>query len=589
MGCKHEIEGEGGDCSGPAENVLITEQGDSDDMRCMPDGDDFKEVVGGEGYFVDKSLLIDRILQDTQVKVFLYTRPRRFGKSTNLSMIDAYFNRNYAGNSWFDGLKISDARPDDPLKNSFSVIHLNLKDMGAGSEAEFTDDISRNIADTYRSFRYLLESEALDSNDRDLFNATIRKEIAGAELKTSLKRLTEFLCEHHGTKTLVLVDEYDRAINMSHGQDQQMGILKLTRDILSPALKSNESVRFAVMTGVLQIAKEGFLSGLNNLSVDNILSTGSSEMFGFTESEVREILDYYGRPDRFGEARDWYDGYRFGDSEVYNPYSIARYVKSGFVPKDSFWVNSGNSAVLDSILSRSGPDIYRELTTMASGGTVEADVVPEITIEEAFSGRDALYSIMAMSGYVSARSLSVGGTLCELSIPNREIRSVFMKKVLGWRSATGDAYALVRSTLDGDVEGMEKGLQWFLDPVRFLDLSNEGQYMMALYGLYCALCPEHRVVPDGMSGNGYSDLRFERVRGPEPNIVMELKRVPPDGHSGREDLLEAVDDALEQIRRKDYTRMLEGRTLVYGVAFSGKDVAVRLDNQDARRLSPSPS
>ncbi|MBP3385612.1 MAG: AAA family ATPase, partial [Candidatus Methanomethylophilaceae archaeon] len=292
-------------------------------VRPLPIGvQDFKKVRD-EGYlYVDKSDLIPQILSQKS-EVYLYTRPRRFGKSLNLSMLDAFFNIRYPkDNTWFDGLKVSDCKECDEHRNAYPVIYLDFKRLNSKDMETFNEKLSEMLSMLYDSFGYLLDSKNISVREAELIQLTIDEELTPSKMYSSILRLSELLYKHHGKKVIVLIDEYDNPIHNAFGKPHHQEILDSMRDILSSALKGNDSLQFGVVTGVMQISKESIFSGLNNLRVNNVLSKDFDEMFGFTDEEVKAVLEEYGHPERIDEAREWYDGYRFGDANVYNPWSL---------------------------------------------------------------------------------------------------------------------------------------------------------------------------------------------------------------------------------------------------------------------------
>ncbi len=277
--------------------------------------EDFKELRQSGFYFVDKSELISDILQNRN-KVFLFTRPRRFGKSLNLSMLDAFFNLEYKGNTWFDGLKISNHPEAEEFKNAYPVIFISMKDLNFLTKEGFISSFSRRIRDLYISYRYLENSEKVDPARRADYQRIVSENADEALLTDSLYVLCSMLNQYHGIKPIILIDEYDDTLNHAYAEDSYEKVLNVLRGFYSRTFKGNKCVTFSVLTGVMQIAKEGIFSGLNNLDVNNIFSTRFDERYGFTESEVRELCRYYGQPEKFDEAKEWYDGYRFGDAEI---------------------------------------------------------------------------------------------------------------------------------------------------------------------------------------------------------------------------------------------------------------------------------
>lgn len=539
-------------------------------MKGVPIGiQDFKKLRELDLYFVDKSPLIDQILAKPGVEAHLFTRPRRFGKSLNLSMLDAYLNMRYAGNGWFDGLMISELRPDDPVKNSCPVIYMDLKEFSARSYDAFISSIRLQVSGLFDSFRELADSEALSPRERKLYGVLLNKESDEVTLSGSLCLLSGMLDAHYGSKVVILLDEYDASINDAYGTPAQRDILNFMRDFLSSTLKGNGSLRFAVITGVMQIAKESIFSGLNNVRVNNILSTDMDEMFGFTSGEVERMCSDFGHPEKFEEARQWYDGYRFGDADIYNPWSVLSYVDYGFVP-DSYWAGTSGNTIIDDLLSVMDGKTYGNLIALGSNGSIRSDLNSRVTFADISDRSAGIYSVMTMTGYLTARK--VDGEVF-LSIPNREMYGVFAEMVIsktGVDGLNGKMRNFAKAVLAGDTEGMSALLEDMLMSVlsgRVLD--REHSYQAFMLGLLMNLFGSYSITGDFESVKGYHDIRLNRQRGNGPNIVMELKRMGSEESSGKTAKEMAV-LALGQIHERKYYHGMTGRTILYGIAFDSK-------------------
>lgn len=539
-------------------------------MKGIPIGvQDFKAIRDADGYFVDKSALIDDILSRRLTGVFLFTRPRRFGKSVNLSMLDAYLNIRYKGNSWFDGLQISDMRPMDPEKNSRPVIVLDMKELGTDSMDVFTEDLRFSVAEVCKRFPELAGSEKQDPDDMELFRR-FKSMSSGTEvLRRSLRLITRMLEVEYGVKPVLLIDEYDSPINNSYGKPFQHDILNVVRDMMSSVLKGNDSLRFGVVTGVMQITKGSIFSGLNNLTVNCILSRDMDERFGFTPDEVEGICRDYGHPEKYPEAREWYDGYRFGDAEIYNPWSILNYVSNGFTP-GAYWAGTSGNSVVDDLLSSPDRKTHDDLMVLGRGGSVEATIDPGQTFTDISSGTPGVYGVLAMSGYL--RAVPSGGGY-SLSIPNREMYGVFGDAVVSRLGGTGmvpTLRSLSKALLSGDEDETGRCIGDLLkDAVSSRVLDDEHSYQASLAGLLMNLYGCYSVTADHESGEGYHDIRLERIRGDGPNVVIELKRTRRG-----EDPRQLAEDALGQIVERGYAHGLKGRTILYGIAFESKTPTV---------------
>ncbi|MDO5861390.1 MAG: AAA family ATPase [Thermoplasmata archaeon] len=543
-------------------------------MKEVPSGiDDFRTLVKGGYYYVDKTALLDRVLS-SEGKVFIFTRPRRFGKSLNLSMIDAYLNMDYADESaeWFDGLDISRIRPDDPARGAYPVIRLNLQGLLVGTHRTFVRTLAKRMSELFARFSEVRGS--LDERDRRIFDKVYFNRADEADLSDALLFLTRVVMEHHGRKVVLLIDEYDNPINNSYGTRGQKENLDLIKSIFNNGLKSNDNLAFAVVTGIMRIAKESIFSGLNNLVVDNIFSVESGESFGFTEDEVRIICDSYGHPERFDEAKQWYDGYRFGKSDIYNPWSILAYVERGFEPSD-YWSGTSGNAIIDDLLSRALAKTCLDLTRIGDRETVSVGLDERVTFSDISSGTTALYAVMVMSGYLKA--VPEGGRSYTVSVPNLEMNSVFARHILASMSADlpNLASPVIASVLNGDTAGIEANLRRFMETYDFKTLGKEHTYQVMLGCMFATSCFTHRVVFEGMSGDGYYDLLLVRTGGTDPNILIEFKALR--GRAERERLESEAAKALAQIHGKRYAEGMED-VILYGMAFRGKSVAVVMDD-----------
>lgn len=375
-------------------------------MRAIPIGiQSFRRIREEGRYYVDKTPLIDYILEDG-AEVFQFIRPRRFGKSTNLSMIDAYLNLRYAGNGWFDGLMISDIRPDDPEKNSYPVIRLDMKRVAVSSYSLFLEKMRGMVADVCKQFPELGTSDLQDPDNIELFRQFKSQNGTLGNLSDSLLILSRMLKRQYGRDVVILVDEYDNLLNTSYGSPEQRSILEYLRDFLSSALKGNDSLRLGVVTGVMQIAKESIFSGLNNLEVNNIFSKDVDEMFGFTPKEVERMCADFGHPERFAEAREWYDGYRFGNADIYSPWSILKYINSGFKPS-SYWAGTSGNDIIDDLLAIPDQETYANIISLASGKSIQSDVEPGVTFAD-ISDLGRAYTASWCSPGISPRSMTRG-------------------------------------------------------------------------------------------------------------------------------------------------------------------------------------
>ena len=525
--------------------------------------DDFKSVRDNHGYFVDKSRLISEILRYKGTGSFLITRPRRFGKSLNLSMVDAFFNIEYRGNPWFDGLAIAEDSECIAEMSRYPVVRLNFKDLDVEDYGSFIRSVMEELSFACRKHRYLLDSY-IDDVLKDRYSRLLKTEADEPELVTSLRTLCEILREHHGVKTIVLIDEYDAPINRSYRKPAQERIASFIKRFLSSALKSNESLRFGIITGVMRIAKESLFSGLNNLRTDDVFGGPFEECFGFTEDEVKSMLKFYGHPEKFDECKEWYDGYRFGDSEMYNPWSVLCYVDRGFVPRP-YWAGTGGDSVMKTMVENADESTMDGLMALGSGKEVQASMNDRIVYAEIEKGGDAAYSVLAMAGYLTP---SRDGDL--VRVPNKEVYGVYLDLIAGDTAAKSirDMFSALRNGDSNTVADCLSGLMRSSLSARILD--SEHAYQTFLTGLLMGFCGDYEIYADRLeSGEGYADIALRRKRGPGPNVVMELKKSTTEKSLEKDSL-----KALEQIRSRRYDEGMEGKTLTYGISLFRKKALV---------------
>ncbi|WP_400210102.1 AAA family ATPase, partial [Methanomethylophilus alvi] len=497
-------------------------------LLAIPGGvDDFKEIREGGYYFVDKSELVSDIVNDRS-EVFLFTRPRRFGKSLNLSMIDAFFNLEYKGNKWFDGLKVNSHPEVEKHRNAYPVIILNMKDLFVSRRDMFLPMFKGMLSRTFRPFEYLKTSDKISESLRDLYLGKDPVYFEDARALDSIPALCQMLEQHHGVKPIVLIDEYDNPINNAFNKDTYDYVVGFIREFYSLILKGNPYMSFAVVTGVMQIAKESIFSGLNNLRVDNVFSKKFDERYGFTEPEVKDLCSYYGHPEKFEEAKEWYDGYRFGDADVYNPWDILMYIRNDFEP-GTYWADTSGNDILETFLDGLDDSTCGDLVALGNGKTVSKQIYPSVSMRDVDGDLDAVYSVMAVTGYLNA--VTEADDICSLSIPNRELYKVFYENVT--RLLKMDVGVAMKRFLGSmerkDVPKMEESL-FMLFSKNFFDilLKDEGDYRLVLATIALGRGGRYDVGIEREAGNGRADIIMRRNDPRYPNIVVELKKSRSD-------------------------------------------------------------
>lgn len=539
-------------------------------------GYSFARIREEDCYYVDKTLLIKDIFDEDIGGIYLFTRPRRFGKTLNLSMIDAYFNINYRGNTWFDGLAISEHPELDGYKNSFPVIHMDLRNAKTGSNQTYEDFIEKigvTLYGIFDRFRYLLESDKTDDDKKALFEKILRMDISPDQMQMCIPMLCSMLRMYHGKKVIVLIDEYDRAVSDSFGSESHRPILDFLGGFLEPILKNNPDVQMAYVTGVMQIAKESIFSGLNNITVNNTFSVRSDERFGFTETEVKNILTYYGHPEKFEEIEEWYDGYRFGNKDVYNPFSIMNYVSNGFLP-DAYWTNSGGDSVVRWLLEKTTDENFGMILDLVMGRSICIGLSDSLIYEDVRSSNKSIFSLMTMSGYL--KTVRTDDGFYDVSIPNREVRGVVKTAVEHMVPVDSEVFDKFNiAVLKGDVKDMERSLQHILLGASYLNLTSEYSYQLVLMTMMYSLSRRYDIRTETEEGNGRVDIiMIPKAEGTTP-IILESKKVDSENH-----LDKGLDEAMGQIHEKKYHAGMKGETILIAIAFWGKFSRIRTETVD---------
>ena len=546
-------------------------------VRALPIGvQDFKEIRDSDYLYVDKSDMISQILSEG-TEAYCFTRPRRFGKSLNLSMLDAFFNLKYPkDNKWFDGLKVSECKECQEHRNAYPVIYFDLKELSVATTEMFKIDLKIKIADLYRQYVYLLDSDILDNLDKQYIQDVLKNDIEPLRLRKAISTLSRMLYEHHGKKVIVLFDEYDTPMLNAYSEGSHNDVVQFMRDIMSSVFKGNESLMFGVITGVTQIANVINFSGLNNLDVNDIFSTKYDEMFGFTDDEVKSICEEHGHPEKYDEAKEWYDGYRFGDIDIYNPWSVLNYIYEGFKPQ-SYWVGTSDNSIMDTLLDYADEKVFEELLKLSQNETIEKTVDPTITFEDVNGNPNNVYSVMVMSGYLNAVPI---GRIHKVGLPNGEMYQVFgdlLAKYVSRRYGDNDTISKVRrfsdAIVDNDPEELEKALyDLFASTLSTKILDHEHAYQSAMAMLLINLHGKYRVRLEFENGKGFMDIIMEPKVPLLPNIVIELKRLKSEESVDR--LIPEAKAVLEQIHDRDYIFGMKGRIFLYGIAFKGMEAKV---------------
>ncbi len=558
--------------------------------------EDFEEMRTEGFYYVDKTGLIADLLNNWG-KVNLFTRPRRFGKSLNMSMLRYFFSRD-CDPALFEGLAISREKElCERYMGRFPVISITLKDVAARDFERAAAMMSAVIGEEAMRFLFLEKSDQLSPIEIAEYLQLVTLDTSGRQkflmsadtLEKSLRTLSRLLCKHYGQKVILLIDEYDVPLDKAQQNGYYDEMVGLIRSLFGQALKTNEHMYFAVLTGCLRIAKESIFTGLNNFKVMSITNVPFDEHFGFSDAEVRAMLDYYGLGDRFGVVKEWYDGYRFGETDVYCPWDVINYTDLLRSDPDArpraFWINSSGNAILRTLLAMADEKTKGELEQLVGGEAVTKKIHMELTYRELYDSIDNVWSVLFMTGYLTKRRETDLDTY-ELVIPNQEIRLIFAEQLLAWfqEEARKDAPALdafCEAFINGDPAAIEERFTAYLrQTISIRDtFVQKGKKENFYHGILLGLL-SHRgdwmLSSNAEAGEGYSDILI-RMRARSIGIVIEIKYTDgPDLESG-------CRQALEQIEEKDYARRLiedEMDTILrYGIACRRRSCMVRMDTR----------
>lgn len=545
--------------------------------KMLPIGIENFEEIRTEGfYYVDKTGMIKELLENWG-KVNLFTRPRRFGKSLNMSMLKYFFDVN-SDPALFDGLKISEEKElCERYMGKFPVISVSLKGLNAISYEKALEMAVPVLQGEIRRFQYLLESERLTQRDKEAYDRLLDAEVSEGALCNSLKVLSELLFKHHGEKTVILIDEYDVPLAKAFEQGYYEQMVLFIRNLFEQTLKTNESLQLAVLTGCMRISKESIFTGLNNLRVLTIAEVRFDEYFGFTDTEVKNLLEYYGLSANYRVAKEWYDGYQFGNVDVYCPWDVINYCDAlradSEAQPQNYWSNtSSNDAVRRFIQQADTAAVKQEIERLVAGETIRKEIRQELTYQDMYSTVDNIWSVLFTTGYLTQRGKPDKKTFC-LAIPNMEIREIYTEQIMAlfkedMRSNREDTEAFCRALQEGDAAEVEKRFTDFLR--RAISIRDtfvkkrlkENFYHGILLGILS--CYNAWIVSSNEeAGDGYSDILL-MMEDEETGVVIEVK------YAENGNLDECCRKALEQIEANHYEETLrdEGSThiLKYGIA-----------------------
>lgn len=540
-----------------------------------------------EYYYVDKTLMIKEFL-DQKPLVSLFTRPRRFGKTLNMDMLRVFFEISDDDTSIYfrDKAIWNCGEAYRSHQGKYPVVFLTFKDVKFDSWELTFAKISELLQEEFGRHMELCESDKLGIYELDYFKKILGGRANEVELSSSLQRLSKMLTEHYGKAPIIIIDEYDAPIQEGYTKDFYNEIIGFMRIFFSGAFKDNKNLSYGFLTGILRIAQESIFSGLNNLTVNSVMDKEYDHFFGFTGSEVHEMLDYYRVPDKEAELKDWYDGYLFGNEEIYNPWSVINYISKGCIPQ-AYWVNTGKNEILEDVLKTATEDITERLYALLQGERVIARIDQNVVYRSLSEEPANIYSLLLVAGYLKIlkKELQADGSyLCEVSIPNREIAAVYKSEILSHLLQIGaitrtTANKIAESLYANDLKKLQEAIAEYMDrSISFYDAGAEGFYHGLVLGLIALMDNQYKIKSNRESGDGRYDISLIPREKKYPGIIMELKWKKGLDADALETLAE---EALIQIAGKRYDlEMREDgmeKILKLGIAFSGKEIRIKTE------------
>lgn len=547
--------------------------------KSLPIGvSDFKLATTGY-YYVDKTLMIRDFL-DKKPMVSLFTRPRRFGKTLNMDMLRVFFEKTNEDTSVYFKDKQIWQCGDYYTKHQgqYPVIFLTFKDVKSMTWEETFQKIRRLISLEFIRHNELETSSVLTAYEKEQYHLLAGDNGDEVDCQMGLQLLSLLLHKHYGSECIIIIDEYDTPIQQGHTCNFYPEIVNFMRNFFSGGLKDNPHLAFGFLTGILRVAKESIFSGMNNLKTYSILDDGYSSYFGFTEKEVKDMLRYYGKDDKYNELSEWYDGYRFGNTEIFNPWSVINYISDNCFPK-AFWQSTGSNEIIGEIIQTATPEITKDLYKLLCGEKIAAYIDTGVIYPEVQNNPYSIYSFLLVAGYLKVANIypqSDGNFMCDVAIPNKEITFVYEKEVLNRTNQNSLAISISQAIFSKDTQKLQALLEDFMvKSISSIDGANEGFYHGMMLGLCAILGNRYKIRSNRESGLGRFDIQLMPLTKGMPGFIFEFKHTK-DEHT---DLSALADSALQQIEAKKYDTELRDNgvnsIISIGIAFRGKSAVVR--------------
>ena len=546
---------------------------------------DFKEIIEDNHYYVDKTLLVKEFIENG-AKVILTPRPRRFGKTLNMSMLKYFFDIESKNESaeLFKGLKIEDEENIMKLQGEYPVIFISFKNIKFKNYKDAEDGMKILISNLYRDHAYLLDSDKLNKNDKQNFRSFLGKKITTAEITESINMLMRFMNMYYDRKVMIFIDEYDVPIQESYVKGYYDEMISLMQTMLTCALKDNNYLEKSLITGILRVAKESIFSGLNNIQVHTIFSCKFGDKFGFTIDEVNELLKYYDLKEKTLEVKTWYNGYIFGGKVIYNPWSVLNYIsenENGFMP---YWINSSSNDLIKKLLVKGNEKTKKSLEDLINGECIEKIINDHIVMKEVEDDDENIWSFLTLSGYLKPvkTELIEGELNCILKIPNNEVLLFYKNLIKKWFSeslTTGLYDDMLKALISGDVEVFDEIFTDFvLDNISYFDISGsepEKVYHAFVLGMLVSLSDKYEINSNKESGYGRYDVMIIPKDVSKLGIIIEFKKIKGTNSKTIE---KGTEEALKQIEKNQYEIELRKRNinniLKLAIVFKGKRVKI---------------
>lgn len=552
------------------------------DKLPLPIGISDYRLASKEYYYVDKTLMI-RDFIDERPMVSLFTRPRRFGKTLNMDMLRTFFEKTEEDTSKYfkDKLIWSCGKDYQRYQGRYPVIFLTFKDVKCDTWEETFQKIAKLFSDEYLRHCELAKSDACNTEDRAYYAKVVKKDVSPNELSWAFQTLSKMLHAHHGIAPIIIIDEYDIPIQQGHTKGFYDQVILFMRNLFSGGLKDNKHLSYGFLTGILRVAKESIFSGLNNLVIYSILDSKYSQYFGFTAAEVRDMARYYGAEDKFQEICDWYDGYRFGETEIFNPWSVLNYFSNNCKPR-AFWQATGSNDIIGELLTHANEDVYDRLHSLMQGNSFLTFVDTDVIYPQILNDPSSVYSFLLVAGYLKAVKTDIafsGDYMCEAALPNKEIAYVYNKEILQKmepiipRATAVSIQEALYCNNTAELKALLRKL--LLQSASVYDTVGETFYHGLVLGLCAMLDNRYIITSNRESGEGRYDISLCPRDKKMPGILVELKAKK---NCANQELKALADTALQQINDRLYETNMhaEGVQTIfkYGVAFSGKQVEI---------------